>query len=106
MFVSLILFVSQWRRFDSPPGALTIEQRTIFSQRNLILPHFTIMIFSVLKKVSVISLKLLGRKKLLKFTDIKEKEFFSVKMKKRRFKIGGKIWSPGEIWFFALDKSF
>ena len=36
-----------------------VEQRTIFRQRNHISPHFTLMIFSILKQNLIISLKLL-----------------------------------------------
>ena len=36
----------------------SVEQRTIFRQKNHISPHFTIMVFSILKQNVIISLKL------------------------------------------------
>ena len=52
-----------------------IEQRTIFRWRNHILPHFTIIIFSVLKKSLFISLKMLV-KKSSEFIDEKGRNLF------------------------------
>ena len=57
-----------------------IEQKTIFRQRNHISPHFTKIIFSVLKKFLFISLKMV--KKSSEFIAIKGRNLFLWKMKK------------------------
>ena len=43
----------------TPHFRILVEQRIIFRQTNHISPHFTLMIFSILKQNSIISLKLL-----------------------------------------------
>ena len=72
----LILITKHW--YCIMKLEYNLEQRTIFRQGNHVSPHFTIIIFSYLKNIFVISLKR-SVSDLLKFIPMKERIFFSMK---------------------------
>ena len=83
----------------------THEKRTIFCHWNHISPHFSILIINALKQIFEI-LWSYWVKMCLNFICIKEICFCEKLRTHKQLKISGQIWSPGEIWFFALHVLF
>ena len=78
---SLYCQYTEWYMFQRLSFIEILEQRAIFHQGNNISPHITIMVFDVLKQISTISSKVLG-KNIFKFHCCKRKKFVSVKNNK------------------------
>ena len=75
--------------------------KILYRAKNHISQYFARIIFNVLKQILSISFICLV-KTCLDFIGIKEINLCEKRRNYSKLKTSGKIWSPGEIWLFAL----